>query len=519
MLQLVSFVSKSALALGVIALLAISGCGDGDANVTLESLELTPGAASSVSGTTLQFLAVARMSDGSAALVPEGATWSSSDPSVATVDQAGLALAVSQGTTQISLRAGEVSIDATMSVTDSALESIALTPSTPSIAAGTTQAFAATATFSDATTRDVRTTVVWSSSDESVATVDGDGVATSVAPGRAVISATSGEVSTTASLTVTEATLVRIELRAPSTRLNTFSEQRFSALGVFSDFTIQDISATVAWSSSDTSTALIGATGVASGVEEGSATFSATQDEVTSSIEVSVIRALLAIDNVLSGSPQMFAIDPSTGVASHIGPTTDRTSAIAFDASGTLVSLSDNGQGLVTYDLTTGGVTVLDDENYSYASDMAIAPDGRIYGGMNNEGLYEAVAESPRTTLIPDDEYENTGALAANDDGLLIFQDFDVNTGNFVSFNPDSLVRTDLGFGYDESFGRIKAMTFIGDTLYAITQEGEGPDGADDLVGCSLITISPAGVVSLVGNENGLPTDLDALAYEAPTAE
>tara|TARA_R110002073_G_scaffold64712_1_gene161873 strand:+ start:56964 stop:58481 length:1518 start_codon:yes stop_codon:yes gene_type:complete len=505
--------------LALLSFFVVASCGDGDTQPELESLELTPGTAMIVSGTTQQFTAMATLSDGTKASLLADAIWESSDTAVATVDQNGLASAVAAGSVRISLSSGDVSTSATVTVADSVLESVVLTPGNPSIAAGTTQAFVATGTFSDTTTRDISSTVTWSSSDEEVATVSSAGVVTSTTAGSAAITATSGEVSASATVTVTTATLASLFIESDSIALNTFVPVQFTATGVFSDFTLQDMTNSVTWTSSDASTVSIGATGLASGTTIGDATLTATSGTLSDSSDVTVERVLIAIDNALSGSPQMYGINPTTGAASHIGPTTDRTSAIAFDASGTLISLSDNGQGLVSYDLVTGGVTVLDDVNYSFASDMAITPDGRIYGGMNNEGLYEAVAGSPRAFLVAEEQYENNGALAANSAGLLIFQDFDISAGNFVSLDPDSLVRTDLGFSYAEAFGRIKAMTFIGDTLYAITQTGEGPDGANDLVGCTLITISSAGVVAIVGTENGLPTDLDALAYFNPTVK
>lgn len=73
------------------------------------------------------------------------------------------------------------------------LLSIAVTPATPSIAAGATQQFTATATYSDGTTQDITLTVTWASSDVTVAafeTPDTNGLATVIAAGTATISAT-----------------------------------------------------------------------------------------------------------------------------------------------------------------------------------------------------------------------------------------------------------------------------------------------------------------------------------------
>src|SRR5262245_59820000 len=69
------------------------------------------------------------------------------------------------------------------------LVEITLTPDEPSIAAGTSVRFAATARFSDDTTEDVATEVAWTSSATSVVAIH-DGVATGLAIGTSAISAT-----------------------------------------------------------------------------------------------------------------------------------------------------------------------------------------------------------------------------------------------------------------------------------------------------------------------------------------
>ena len=84
------------------------------------------------------------------------------------------------------------------------LVSIAVTPVNPSIAAGNTEQFAASGTYSDETTQDITTQVTWNSSDISVATVNSSGLATAVAAGTATITATFlGSISGSTTLTVT----------------------------------------------------------------------------------------------------------------------------------------------------------------------------------------------------------------------------------------------------------------------------------------------------------------------------
>jgi YD repeat-containing protein len=74
--------------------------------------------------------------------------------------------------------------------------SISVTPVNPTIAAGLTQQFAAVGTLSDGSTQDLTTSVSWSSSNSSVATISNgtgnQGLATSVSQGTTVIVATLG---------------------------------------------------------------------------------------------------------------------------------------------------------------------------------------------------------------------------------------------------------------------------------------------------------------------------------------
>jgi hypothetical protein len=86
------------------------------------------------------------------------------------------------------------------------LTSIAVTPTNPTIATGRTEQFTATGTYSDTTTQNLTTSVTWSSSNTSVATVSSasgtNGLASAVAAGTAMVTATSGNISGTTTLTV-----------------------------------------------------------------------------------------------------------------------------------------------------------------------------------------------------------------------------------------------------------------------------------------------------------------------------
>ena len=87
------------------------------------------------------------------------------------------------------------------------LNSISISPASPTISAGTQQQFTATGTFSNGSTANVNSLVTWSSSNPAVATVGVTGVATALSPGSSVITATQGTLKATATITVQTAPL------------------------------------------------------------------------------------------------------------------------------------------------------------------------------------------------------------------------------------------------------------------------------------------------------------------------
>src|SRR5437764_10919854 len=163
-------------------------------------------AATAVTKPFASTVATATYSDGSSQDLVNGVTWSSSTTSVATVNNSGLVTTVGAGTTTITATVGSFSDSSTLTVVAAHLLSIAVSPATPSIAVGTTQQFSAVGTFDDGSTQ-LLTSVTWSSSAASVASVSSSGLATAGGTGSTTITPSSGGVTGSASLTVSAATL------------------------------------------------------------------------------------------------------------------------------------------------------------------------------------------------------------------------------------------------------------------------------------------------------------------------
>jgi hypothetical protein len=203
-------------ATGSSTITAISGSVSGTATITvtsatLVSIAVTPTNPSIALGTTKQFAATGTYSDGSTQNLTTAVTWKSSSSSVAAISNAagskGLATPVATGSSTITAISGSVSGTAIITVTSATLVSIAVTPTNPSIALGTTKQFAATGTYSDGSTQNLTTAVTWKSSSSSVAAISNaagsNGLATPVATGSSTITAISGGISGTATITVT----------------------------------------------------------------------------------------------------------------------------------------------------------------------------------------------------------------------------------------------------------------------------------------------------------------------------
>jgi hypothetical protein len=166
-------------------------------------------------GASLQFTATGTYRDGSTSDLTSYLHWSASDGTTAVFSSlgstTGLATDLSVGSTTIMAREYDdsrpgiygVSGSTTLTVIDATLVSIAITPVDPSMAAGSSLQFTATGTYSDGSTHDLTSSIIWSSANPGTATMSSAGLATAVAAGTTIISATAGTKSSTTTLTVT----------------------------------------------------------------------------------------------------------------------------------------------------------------------------------------------------------------------------------------------------------------------------------------------------------------------------
>ena len=225
--------------------------------------------------------ATCNFSDGTTEDCTSQVNWTSGDSGIAQVSDTaptqGLVTGAGVGNTTITGSFAGIQGSATATVTAATLTSIAVTPTNPSIAKGTTVQLTATGTFTDGSTQDLTTQVSWTSGDDATAQVsnipDTEGLVTGLAVGSTSIAATLGGIEGSTTVTVTAATLTSIAVTSTNSLIANGTTVQLTATGTFSDQTTQDLTTQVSWTSGDGTIAQVSnlsdAAGLVTGVGPG----------------------------------------------------------------------------------------------------------------------------------------------------------------------------------------------------------------------------------------------------------
>jgi trimeric autotransporter adhesin len=354
-----------AILLSILLFASLSSCGGGGgASVgsgasatpaTLVSIEVTPADPVIALGTTAQLKATGIYSDNTKKDLTSSVEWDSTDSSVAAV-HSGLARSIAQGRATIKAASGNITGSRTLTVTSAALVSIHVTPVNPNAALGTSTQFTATGIFSDDSAQDLTSQATWSSSTGSIASVSNAagsrGLATSFEVGSTAISATLDSITGSTDLTVTPAVLVSIQVTPTNPGLAKGMTRQFTATGIYSDHSTQDLTKQATWSSSAATIASISnaddSRGLAASIEMGATAISATLDSVTGSTDLTVTPAVLVSIQVTptnpglaKGTTRQFT---ATGIYSDHS-TQDLTKQVTWSSSSTSVASVSNAAG------------------------------------------------------------------------------------------------------------------------------------------------------------------------------
>lgn len=215
-----------ALALGTTVISAASGTYSATQTLTVAAASLASIAVTSAGekvslamGTSMRLLATGTYTDASTLDLTSQVAWTSSNPAVATIDQNvgtnGKLRSVTTGSTTVTASLeGVTSPGFPVTVNSATLTSLAITPTAPTLTIGQTLPMIATGTFSNGSTQDVTSDVVWSSGDAAIATVSMntgvEGTVKGVTVGTVTITATSSNIPT-AGPAISDTTQVKVQ--------------------------------------------------------------------------------------------------------------------------------------------------------------------------------------------------------------------------------------------------------------------------------------------------------------------
>ncbi len=340
---------------------------------TLTSIVVAPSGTTIAPLTTKVFTAIGIFSDSSTQIITHDVVWASSSAAATisnSVGSIGVATGVTAGPANISATFAGLSGSATLNVSAATPTSIALTPASAGLAAGTNLGLQAIATFNDGTTQRVETVATWTSSASAVATVSNDGYVTGISNGPVTITCQFGGLSSTASLTVEPLTAITISSANTGVAQGTYIT--LQATGTLADMTTQKLTNSVFWTSSNPSVTTISdavgsAFGSATGNMPGTATVTAAFPGLVGVAPLTVTNATLssitinpANPDIALGSAQQFV---PTGTFSD-GTTENLIEQVAWSSSDLAVAIINKsgaafttGSGTTTISATLGTVS------------------------------------------------------------------------------------------------------------------------------------------------------------------
>jgi hypothetical protein len=234
------------------------------------------------------------------------------------------------------------------------LSNIIVTPaSTASLVVGSSEQFTAKGTYSDGSTVDISSQVTWSCSNDTLATINSNGLTTGDASGTANITAAlSGIVSPPVSLTVISLSSITVTPVHPANLL-VGSSLHFTAEGTYSDGSTADISSKVTWASSDPTIVVISSDGIVTGAAAGLTNITASMLGINSPAIPLTMKLLSSIAilpassiNLTTGSTlQLTAIgtysDGSTlDISSQVSWFNDATKVVSISSTGLATGLA-----------------------------------------------------------------------------------------------------------------------------------------------------------------------------------
>ena len=341
--------------------------------IPVASVTVSPLSATLVLGVTpTQQLSATLKDANNIVLTGRVVTWTSSNPSAATVDANGFVTAAGGGSTTITAtsetKTGTSAITVTVPVA-----TVTVNPPSATLTIGLTHQLVATLKDINNNTLTGRA-VTWSSGTPTIATVSSTGLVTAVAAGTAVITATSEGKSGTSSITVTQIPVASVSVSLSATPIQVGQTSQATATTFDASNSVLT-GRVVTWSSGNSAVATVSPAGVVTAVGVGTTTIIGTSEGKAGNATITVIPVPVgsvtvspATATVIAGATQQLSAE--TRDANNV-VVTDR--AVSWSSSNAAVATVSSA-GLVTA-VSVGGATITaTSEGKSGTSSITVIP-------------------------------------------------------------------------------------------------------------------------------------------------
>ncbi|MBL90606.1 MAG: hypothetical protein CMH56_02180 [Myxococcales bacterium] len=283
------------------------------------TLTLNPTEISGYPGDLLRVHAMANFADENkdAEEITAASEWRISNDEVAVIDSPGVILGVAPGQAVVTVTYGEQTQTAAVEIVNfsAGLVSLTVDPAEVEVPVDFSTEIKAMGLYENGEARNLTGDVQWNIADETVAQIDTSDLGIysvrGVASGETTLTATYNEQTATAEIIVNAKGLLEIEIVPSTLALPVGVETQLSALGLFDDGSILDITPSVNWASLDAARASVnneeGFKGRVTAVAEGAVAITATDadDEIQGTAELTVTPAEIESLTILPALPVM----------------------------------------------------------------------------------------------------------------------------------------------------------------------------------------------------------------------
>jgi len=219
--------------------------------------------------------------------VDSSITWSSDNPSVASVSSSGVLTATGVGTATISAKTSRGTTNKfTIKVNEVFAEKIVIENKLQSILVGDNQSLNVVFTPENTTDK----TIVWNSDNDDVATISADGLLTGISDGKTIITASHGELVDSFEVEVKPVLADKINIKINDLNSKEYSLKKGEKIQLKAEVLPDNTTdKKVKWSVSDESIAIIDENGLLTGIETGTVSITAsTVNGVKEELEIEV---------------------------------------------------------------------------------------------------------------------------------------------------------------------------------------------------------------------------------------